>query len=235
MCQIICGGGDWCASVRSSAPGSRTLPVSKGDGRRNIQPSPRELGRKMPWFTGETRLGSTTAQTVSADLHQKDNLRFCWWRRKENGWICFPPWADRGDIRFMLYEDSMNQQRLIQLMDRLVRTSNRKLFLILDSLRVHQGKKSAVWLDGHRDKIELFFLPPYVLRAILMNIPIMRWHARFILATYNIYFLIKSFKLDRGMLSDPALLQHESISWWCHFALLWQRRMAYIWQIKFAW
>ena len=61
----------------------------------------------------------------------------------------------------MLYEDSMNQQRLIQLMDRLVRTSNRKLFLILDSLRVHQGKKSAVWLDGHRDKIELFFLPPY--------------------------------------------------------------------------
>ena len=80
----------------------------------------------------------------------------------------------QGDIRFMLYEDSINQQRLIQLMDRLVRTSNRKLFLILDSLRVHQGKKSAVWLDGHRDKIELFFLPPYVLRAILMNIPIMR-------------------------------------------------------------
>ena len=64
----------------------------------------------------------------------------------------------------MLYEDSMNQQRLIQLMDRLVRTSNRKLFLILDSLRVHQGKKSEVWLDGHRDKIELFFLPPYVLK-----------------------------------------------------------------------
>ena len=34
----------------------------------------------------------------------------------------------------MLYEDSMNQQRLIQLMDRLVRTSNRKLFLILDNM-----------------------------------------------------------------------------------------------------
>ncbi|MCI9374772.1 MAG: IS630 family transposase [Oscillibacter sp.] len=67
----------------------------------------------------------------------------------------------QGDIRFMLYEDSVNQQRLIQFMDRLVRTSNRKVFLILDSLKVHYGKKAAVWLERHRDKIELFFLPPY--------------------------------------------------------------------------
>lgn len=62
-----------------------------------------------------------------------------------------------GDIRFMLYEDSMNQQRLIQFMNRLVRTSRQKIFLILDNLRVHHGKKVAAWLDRHRDKIELFF------------------------------------------------------------------------------
>ncbi|MCI9193228.1 MAG: IS630 family transposase [Acutalibacter muris] len=67
----------------------------------------------------------------------------------------------QGDLRFMLYEASMNQQRLIQFMDRLVRTSKRKVFLILDNLKVHHGKKAAVWLDKHRDKIELFFLPPY--------------------------------------------------------------------------
>ena len=67
----------------------------------------------------------------------------------------------QGDIRFMLYEDSMNQQRLIQFMDRLVRTSNQKVFLILDNLKVHYGKKAAAWLDRHLDKIELFFLPPY--------------------------------------------------------------------------
>lgn len=66
-----------------------------------------------------------------------------------------------GDIRFMLYEDSMNQQRLIRFMDRLVRSSSRKVFLILDNLKVHHGKKVAAWLDRHRDKIEMFFLPPY--------------------------------------------------------------------------
>ena len=66
-----------------------------------------------------------------------------------------------GYIRFMLYKDSMNQQRLIQFMDRLIRTYNRKVLLILDNLKVYHGKKAAAWLDRHRDKIELFFLPLY--------------------------------------------------------------------------
>ena len=61
----------------------------------------------------------------------------------------------------MLYEDSMNRQRLIQFMNRLIRTSKRKVFLILDNLKVRHGKKAAAWLDRHRAKIELFFLPPY--------------------------------------------------------------------------
>ena len=55
----------------------------------------------------------------------------------------------------------MNQQCLIQFMDRLVRTYSRKVFLVLDNLKVHHGKKAAAWLDRHRDKIKLFFLPPY--------------------------------------------------------------------------
>ena len=66
------------------------------------------------------------------------------------------------DVRFMLYEDSMNQQRLLQFIDRLVQTSNRKVFLILDNLKVHHGKKAAIWLDRYQVKIELFFLPPYL-------------------------------------------------------------------------
>ncbi len=40
----------------------------------------------------------------------------------------------QGKVRFMIYQDTMNQQRLIQFMDRLVRTSNQKVLLILDNL-----------------------------------------------------------------------------------------------------
>ena len=67
----------------------------------------------------------------------------------------------QGKVRFMLYEKSMNQQRLIAFMRSLIRTSENKVFLILDNLKVHHGKKVSAWLDQHRDQLELFFLPPY--------------------------------------------------------------------------
>ena len=55
----------------------------------------------------------------------------------------------------------MNQQRLIQFMERLIRASKQKVFLILDNLKVHHGKLAAAWLERHKDKMEVFFLPPY--------------------------------------------------------------------------
>ena len=61
----------------------------------------------------------------------------------------------------MIYPDTMNQQRLIRFMERLVRASEQKVFLILDNLKVHHGKMVAAWLEKHKDKIEVFFLPPY--------------------------------------------------------------------------
>ena len=69
--------------------------------------------------------------------------------------------SSQGEVRYMLYEDSMNQQRLITFMSQILQTSKQKIFLILDNLRVHHGKLVAGWVSGHRDKIELFFLPPY--------------------------------------------------------------------------
>ena len=67
----------------------------------------------------------------------------------------------QGEVRYMLYEDSMNQQHLITFMRNMLQTSKQKIFLILDNLRVHHGKIVAEWVSRHQDKIELFFLPPY--------------------------------------------------------------------------
>ena len=69
--------------------------------------------------------------------------------------------SSSGDVRYMLYEDSMNQQHLITFMRRLVHTSKKKVFLILDNLKVHHGKIVAQWFSRHQDEIRLFFLPPY--------------------------------------------------------------------------
>ena len=66
----------------------------------------------------------------------------------------------QGHVRFMLYQETMNQQRLIRFKERLVRTSQRKVFLILDNLKAHHGKLVAAWLKNHAEKIKVFFLPP---------------------------------------------------------------------------
>jgi transposase len=66
----------------------------------------------------------------------------------------------RGSVRFMLYE-TMTQQTLMDFMRRLVTDAPRKVFLILDNLRVHHGKIVAQWLEKNKERIEVFFLPPY--------------------------------------------------------------------------
>ena len=69
--------------------------------------------------------------------------------------------SKRGKLRFMLYKDSMNSDKLIDFMRRLITDSEKKVFLILDNLRVHHSTKVTEWVEKHKEKIELFYLPPY--------------------------------------------------------------------------
>lgn len=66
-----------------------------------------------------------------------------------------------GTCRFMCYEESMTQQRFIEFLRRLVHDSDRKVFLIVDNLRVHHGKIVKQWLENHVGEIEIFFTSPY--------------------------------------------------------------------------
>lgn len=69
--------------------------------------------------------------------------------------------TNRGKVRFMLYRENMTSRVLIKFLSRLVKDSARKVFLILDNLRVHHSKQVKIWLEEHKDQIELFFLPAY--------------------------------------------------------------------------
>jgi transposase len=68
---------------------------------------------------------------------------------------------NQGKLRFMIYEEKMNQQRLIVFMKRLIKSSNKKVFLILDNLNAHHGKILKAWLEENKSKIEVFYLPSY--------------------------------------------------------------------------
>ena len=69
--------------------------------------------------------------------------------------------TNSGKVRFMMYRDAMNSELLIKFMTRLTKDAGRKVFLILDNLRVHHGKKVKQWLEKHREQIEVFHLPSY--------------------------------------------------------------------------
>jgi transposase len=69
--------------------------------------------------------------------------------------------TNQGKVRFMIYTDNMNAKRLIKFLKQLMKGADRKIFLILDNLRVHHAKEVKKWLQDYTDKIELFFLPAY--------------------------------------------------------------------------
>ena len=69
--------------------------------------------------------------------------------------------TNRGKIRFMFYEGTMNADRLIEFLRRLIKNASKKVHLILDNLRVHHAKKVKAWLLERSDKIEVHYLPSY--------------------------------------------------------------------------
>jgi transposase len=68
---------------------------------------------------------------------------------------------NEGKVRFMIYRESMTSSRLIGFMTRLIKDAGRKVYLILDNLKVHHSKAVAEWLEKKKDTIAVFYLPSY--------------------------------------------------------------------------
>ena len=66
----------------------------------------------------------------------------------------FPAWRDH--LRIVEGTD-----RFIEFLDALIEGAKRKIFLVVDNLRVHHAKRVSAWLANKTDRIELVFLPPY--------------------------------------------------------------------------
>lgn len=69
--------------------------------------------------------------------------------------------TNQGKVRFMMYKETMTSKLLIKFMVRLIQDTDKKVFLILDNLRSHHSREVAEWLKNKKNKIEVFFLPPY--------------------------------------------------------------------------
>jgi transposase len=71
--------------------------------------------------------------------------------------------TNQGKVQFMIYSTNMNSQKLIEFMEQLIKGSEKKIYLILDNLRVHHSKIVKEWLEKEevKNKITVYYLPAY--------------------------------------------------------------------------
>lgn len=66
-----------------------------------------------------------------------------------------------GKLSFMVFRENFTQDVFLKFLNRMVRQSDRKVFLIVDNHRSHKSKKVNTWLKANEEKIRLFYLPSY--------------------------------------------------------------------------
>jgi transposase len=69
--------------------------------------------------------------------------------------------TNQGKLRFMVYAGALNTKTFLAFLRRLIRDVARKVFVIVDNLRVHRAKVVSAWVADHADRIAVFYLPPY--------------------------------------------------------------------------
>jgi transposase len=69
--------------------------------------------------------------------------------------------SNAGEIRFMTYAGSMNAVLFLEFLNRLVRSTTGKIFLIADRLKAHEEAQVEEWVTAHQARLELFWLPGY--------------------------------------------------------------------------
>jgi transposase len=69
--------------------------------------------------------------------------------------------SNEGTVRFMTYKGSLNAAVFLVFLNKLIETASRKILLIADRLQAHKTPEVVAWVEAHKDKIEVFYLPAY--------------------------------------------------------------------------
>ena len=78
---------------------------------------------------------------------------------KRHGLSVISTVTNKGQMRWRIFDGALNTTIPIHslFLRRLIKGASKKLFLILDSLRVHHAKPVKAWLAEHADAIEVFY------------------------------------------------------------------------------
>jgi hypothetical protein len=70
-------------------------------------------------------------------------------------------WIGTYAFRWSVFGWRQHSEKLIEFLQALIKDAGKKVFLILDNLRVHHSKVVKAWAAERKDQIELFYLPSY--------------------------------------------------------------------------
>ncbi len=69
--------------------------------------------------------------------------------------------TNQGKMRWMIYRETLTSHVFIRFMQRLIKDSKKKVFLIVDNLRVHHSAPVKERVEANKERIALFHLPSY--------------------------------------------------------------------------
>jgi len=69
--------------------------------------------------------------------------------------------SPKGELRFMVIKQTVNADRFVEFLRRLLHGQKRKIFLIVDGHPAHRSSKVKSFVKEAGGRLQLFFLPPY--------------------------------------------------------------------------
>ena len=69
--------------------------------------------------------------------------------------------TNQGKARWMIIDEAFDAGKLIEFLQALIQDAGKKVFLILNNLRVHHSRLVKAWVAERHDQNELFYLPSY--------------------------------------------------------------------------
>ena len=70
--------------------------------------------------------------------------------------------TNEGAVHFMTYTSTLTAAVFLLFLERLLRSTTGKVYVIVDRLQAHLTPAVFAWAEARADRLELFHLPPYV-------------------------------------------------------------------------
>lgn len=69
--------------------------------------------------------------------------------------------SNQGHLQFMILDGRFNGEVFKTFLQQMIKYSRRKIYFVTDGHPAHKTKMLNEWLEQNKDRIEVFFLPPY--------------------------------------------------------------------------